>query len=289
MAERQAALNCPRFAIMHCVTFATSGMKSEHSRMASGVQAWRASGVPCWAAAPPIPATAIATKSSAAGNTILQARRMVRSILFLLGFRVVGSTVRRRSLEHDPKTENQFSEKFRLRRKTAVAASFAGLDALIPGEISSVSAPGETAGSPPGFTRTRLLALHDGAFPQFRGLIVEGEMTAERAIGHRKHDVTLAVCLAGLGGRVAQHGADDLAAADEKSGGKKHQEERQHEGEARCLGAQITAPGAPGPRRAGPSRGLIRSDVGSACPSTCSHCVIRAKNRCAERKKSFWI
>jgi hypothetical protein len=124
MAERQAALNCPRFAIMHCVTFATSGMKSEHSRMASGVQAWRASGVPCWAAAPPIPATAIATKSSAAGNTILQARRMVRSILFLLGFRVVGSTVRRRSLEHDPKTENQFSEKFRLRRKTAVAASF---------------------------------------------------------------------------------------------------------------------------------------------------------------------
>jgi hypothetical protein len=112
MAARQAALNCPRFDNMQCVTFATSGMKSEQSRIASGVQAWRASGVPCWAAAPPIPAAAIA-KSSAAGNTILQARRMVHSIFIPLGVSAGRVDCRGRSLMHQPKTENQFSEKFR--------------------------------------------------------------------------------------------------------------------------------------------------------------------------------
>jgi hypothetical protein len=113
---------------MQCVTLATSGMKSEQSRMASGVHAWRASGVPCWAEATPIPMTVTATKSSAAGNTILRARRMAESIVFLLGFRV-GSTVRGGNLEHDRKTENQFSEKFRFRLEMALLPMLAGLKA----------------------------------------------------------------------------------------------------------------------------------------------------------------
>src|SRR5215470_5208752 len=118
MAIRHAALNCPRFAIMQRVTFATSGMKSEQSRMASGVHASRASGVPCWAAALPTPKAAIATSRSPAGNKVLQARYKVRSILlFPLGFRT-GRTPARHTLEHDPKTENQFSEKFHVMLKS---------------------------------------------------------------------------------------------------------------------------------------------------------------------------
>jgi hypothetical protein len=98
---------------MQRVTFATSGMKSEQSRMASGVQASRASGVPCWAAAPPIPTAEMATSSSPAGNIILQARYMVRSILlFLSGVPYGVDCPREYTLEHDPKTENQFSESF---------------------------------------------------------------------------------------------------------------------------------------------------------------------------------
>ena len=80
--------------------------------MASGVHAWRASAVPCWAAALPTPKAAIATSRSPAGNSVLQARYKVRSILlFPLGFRA-GRAPARHTLEHDPKAENQFSEKF---------------------------------------------------------------------------------------------------------------------------------------------------------------------------------
>src|SRR5262249_33708538 len=119
MAIRHAALNCPRFAIMQRVTFATSGMKSEQSRMASGVQAWRASGVPCWAAASPMPMAAIAISRSPAGNKVLQAKYKVRSmLLFPLGV-PCGSSARAPTLKHDPKTENQFSEKFHARLKIA--------------------------------------------------------------------------------------------------------------------------------------------------------------------------
>ena len=41
MATRQASLSCEDFAFMQAVTLATSGMTSEQSRIASGVQAWR--------------------------------------------------------------------------------------------------------------------------------------------------------------------------------------------------------------------------------------------------------
>jgi hypothetical protein len=44
IAVKQAALICARLAFMQAVIFATSGMNSEQSRMASGVQA-------CWTSA----------------------------------------------------------------------------------------------------------------------------------------------------------------------------------------------------------------------------------------------
>lgn len=50
MATRQAGLSCPYFRFMQAVIFGTSGMNSEHSRIASGVQACCASGLP-WASA----------------------------------------------------------------------------------------------------------------------------------------------------------------------------------------------------------------------------------------------
>src|SRR6185312_12517432 len=161
MAIRQAALNCPRLAIMQRVTFATSGMKSEQSRIASGVQAWRASGVPCWAAALPTPMAASAIRRSTAGNKVLQARYKVRSILlFPLGFRT-GRTPARLTLEHDPKTENQFSEKFHAMLKNGSCATAAKNARRAQPKL--VRAPGESALCVRRFSsRARLRALDHG-------------------------------------------------------------------------------------------------------------------------------
>jgi hypothetical protein len=41
MARRQGSLTCDDLLFMQAVIFATSGMTSEQSRIASGVQAWR--------------------------------------------------------------------------------------------------------------------------------------------------------------------------------------------------------------------------------------------------------
>lgn len=76
MATRQASLSCARFAIMHDVTFATSGMNSEHSRIASGVQAWRAASEP-WALAPSGRQNSAPTSSASQ-----QTERTVRIFIF---------------------------------------------------------------------------------------------------------------------------------------------------------------------------------------------------------------
>jgi len=71
---------------MHLVVCDTSDKKSEQRRIASGVQAWRASGVP-WAAAPVVTITPIPISKSAAGKAGPRTRCKLRSILLLLRFR----------------------------------------------------------------------------------------------------------------------------------------------------------------------------------------------------------
>jgi hypothetical protein len=94
------------------------------------------------------------------------------------------------------------------------------------------------------FVWPRFLALHDRAFPELGGLIVECHVAAERAVRHGKHNITLSVRLAGLSGGLAQHGPDDLPEADKERCRDKHEKERQHDGEARSFGPAVTSLGA---------------------------------------------
>jgi hypothetical protein len=95
MAWRHASLSCECLATMHLVILGTSGIKSEQSRIASGAQAWRCSGVP-WAVALAKP-----TSSRPAGNNSRQTRRALRTIP---GFPLMQRqpSQSRRTLEHDP-------------------------------------------------------------------------------------------------------------------------------------------------------------------------------------------
>ena len=94
MARRHALLSSECLATMHLVILGTSGIKSEHSRIASGAQAWRCSGVP-WAAA-----LAKLTASRPAANNSLQSRRALRTIL---NFPLMRQPAQPRcTLEHDP-------------------------------------------------------------------------------------------------------------------------------------------------------------------------------------------
>jgi hypothetical protein len=94
MAMRHSWLSCRRFANMHDLTLAASGMNCEQSRMASGVQAWRASTPPC-ALAPLRP-----KRSAPTGNASQQKKRMVRICSFLsvaFSLRAKRSASRKRS------------------------------------------------------------------------------------------------------------------------------------------------------------------------------------------------
>jgi hypothetical protein len=76
MAERHAALSCERLRSMQVFTRPASGMNSEQSRMASGVQAWRAASLASCALA-----AFMAPKAKQAGKTSQQIIRLVRIIV----------------------------------------------------------------------------------------------------------------------------------------------------------------------------------------------------------------
>jgi hypothetical protein len=79
---------------MHDLTLAASGMNAEQSRIASGVQAWRASTLPC------APAPLGPQRSAPVSNASQQKKRMVRICSFLsmaLSLRAKRSVSRKRS------------------------------------------------------------------------------------------------------------------------------------------------------------------------------------------------
>jgi hypothetical protein len=55
-------------------------------------------------------------------------------------------------------------------------------------------------------------------------------MAAEGTVRHGEHNIRLAMRFAALGGGLAQHGADDLPAADKEHYRQKHQKQRRHDG-----------------------------------------------------------
>jgi hypothetical protein len=92
------------------------------------------------------------------------------------------------------------------------------------------------------FTRARLRTLQNGTFRQLCRFVVKGEMPAECAVGHGKHDRALPVCVTRSRHRLFQHGTDHAAAADEHRGRDQHQKERQHDDKPCGLRPQLVPP-----------------------------------------------
>ena len=201
MARRQGWLSCDRLAIMHALTLFASGTNSEQSRIASGVQAWRASAIRSWAEAVWRP-----IRSAPTGNANRSARRMV-PIWFVPLSR--GSSPRRCTL----------------------AASWSAVDGSMPirrapihkmtkGTVKRPSA--RLRQSPCRRPHTAWGGWQDitprGTFNKGQRLVVELEPAAERSIGHRVDDCAPsragATCRCGEQHRVNRDMIDNQGCGD---------------------------------------------------------------------------
>ncbi len=217
MAVRQAGLSCDRFDAMHAVTFATSGMNSEQSRIASGVQACRASASPC-APAPWSPHSRAPT-----GNVSRKTKRTI-SISDFPAYRM-HSLPKLRVAIRGSAVDILEEEHLAARSRTARSAS-------APFKIrwESASPPGNIARAPL-YTAAAYLPGH----------IVDRHVTAKYTIGHRIDEIANTPRLARRNCRLKKR-INCGVADDQQRRTDKGEEQRRNDGDARGPDALLVQP-----------------------------------------------
>src|SRR5580704_3506231 len=267
MATRHSLLICACFAFMQAVTFALSGMKSEHSRIASGVQICSTLTGAAPGAAPWAPAWWRPQKSKAqTGNTSRQTKNVVRicpiPVLRKLLFR--GET-------SGPAVDGP-GEELRITGRPMAPGSMAA---------GSMKGPGKTPARARTVSGNVLGAALNATLDDFRRHVVKGHVPAKYPVRHGDDDIAGALGLPRIYRRL-QDRVDRGMAADQQGRGEKHEKQRGNDDDAPGLGALLVHAGARAPPRQRGDADMIRLDEPCAgIPAHflgCAHAGIEHRN-----------